>query len=93
MSTFKEIWIDLAKEQKDMMAKALETSTPYLSQLAHGHRTPSKHFAKAIGMEVGISREQLFPGLFGTIASDQVVCCKTDQEIKGSSDIVQAKAS
>ncbi|MBT3042222.1 MAG: hypothetical protein KME67_05110 [Candidatus Thiodiazotropha sp. (ex Codakia orbicularis)] len=72
MKTFKQIWTALEKEQKDEMATVLETSVPYLSQLAHGHRAPSKHFAKAIEQEVGTSRQQLFPGLFSESANEQV---------------------
>ena len=64
MKTFNDIWTALNACEKDEMAELLETSQPYLSQLAHGHREPSRHFAKIMEVEIGITRAHLFPRLF-----------------------------
>jgi len=41
MRTFTDVWISLNPEQKQRLADKLESSKAYLSQIAHGKRTPS----------------------------------------------------
>jgi hypothetical protein len=42
MEELAQTWRALPPEQKVEMARALDTSVAYLSQLAHGHRRPGK---------------------------------------------------
>lgn len=36
--TFKELWLELDSQAKANLAARAQTSVPYLSQVAHGHR-------------------------------------------------------
>jgi len=41
MRTFTDVWISLNSKQKQRLADKVDSSKPYLSQIAHGKRTPS----------------------------------------------------
>lgn len=62
--TFKNIWVSLDSEEKQSLADELETTVPYLSQLAHGHRQPGRHMGNAIGDYYSSDKEKMFPGVF-----------------------------
>jgi transcriptional regulator with XRE-family HTH domain len=51
---FYNVWRIATPAEKEDIAKKLMTSTQYCSQLAHGHRKPSKQFAAwaAVALEV-----------------------------------------
>lgn len=69
MKTFTSVWESMDAENKRALAESLETSVPYLSQLAHGYRSPGKHLAKAIEIEVGHRRCSLFPDAYSCDAA------------------------
>ena len=48
MDNFVEIWRSLDADEKQAMADRLVTHKDYLSQIAHGHRSPGKHFKIAL---------------------------------------------
>jgi len=56
---FKQIWKSLGKSEKSDLADSMSTSVGYLSQLANGHRQPSKWFRDALEKRIG--RTLIFP--------------------------------
>ncbi|MEJ1412803.1 MAG: hypothetical protein RPU90_04390 [Candidatus Sedimenticola sp. (ex Thyasira tokunagai)] len=63
---FREIWVELKKDEKEALATAVESSVNNLSQLAHGHRRPGKRFARDLAKNIGdgATRNKLFPDAF-----------------------------
>lgn len=55
--SFKDYWIGLTTEQKSDLAKRLLTTQNYLSQLAYGHRRPSRSLAELAKIVTGQSLE------------------------------------
>jgi transcriptional regulator with XRE-family HTH domain len=49
---FKLYWRSLSPEGKKALAERVHTSIPYLSQIAHGHRIPSKRFFELIAIAI-----------------------------------------
>jgi len=52
MEELKTLWRQLSRTEKAEMANHLETSPAYLSQLAYGHRSPGRHFKRALEAEM-----------------------------------------
>ena len=52
MNELLQIWQGLTPSAKQQLANQLDTSTAYLSQLAHGHRNPGKHFERSLALEL-----------------------------------------
>lgn len=55
--SFRNYWRVLSPEQKKELAIKLHTSTGYLSQVAHGHRNPSKKMVALSHLVIGIKLE------------------------------------
>jgi transcriptional regulator with XRE-family HTH domain len=60
MGTFKRLWTNLDKDEKEQLANRMETSVNYLSQVAHGHKTPGRQFIALLEVRLGRSRQELF---------------------------------
>lgn len=60
MGTFKDYWTNLRKEEKEALANSMETSVNYLSQVAHGHKSPGRQFLALLELRLGRSRQELF---------------------------------
>ena len=58
MTELLEIWRLLDADEKQAMADRLETHKDYLSQIAHGHRNPGKHFKIALLKDLEEQRRQ-----------------------------------
>lgn len=52
---FKDYWDGLAPDAKHKLAERLHTSYHYLSQLANGHRKPSKRTVEMANIVTGLS--------------------------------------
>jgi hypothetical protein len=50
MSEFKYFWGAMRPAEKQALADQLETSKVYMSQIAHGHRKPSKFLRQLINI-------------------------------------------
>jgi len=48
MTTFLEVWRDMGPEAKKKLAIRVDSTIPYLSQLAHGHRGPSRKMLRRL---------------------------------------------
>lgn len=55
VQSFRNHWRMLSPEGKQELAVKLQTSTAYLSQIAHGHRSPSKSLAELAKITTGIN--------------------------------------
>lgn len=55
--SFTDYWSGLDAEAKRDLANRLYTSVPYLSQLAHGHRKPSRRLVDLASMATGVNLE------------------------------------
>jgi transcriptional regulator with XRE-family HTH domain len=55
--TFTDYWATLSAENKRQLANRLHTSNAYLSQLAHGHRKPSRRMAEMACIVTGLRLE------------------------------------
>lgn len=53
MFEFKDYWQGLSKDAKNSLATRLHTSVPYMSQIAHGHRRPSKRLVELTEIVTG----------------------------------------
>lgn len=49
LDEFKRRWPSLNSEDKKALADQLHTSVSYLSNIVHGHRTPSSRFMDLLG--------------------------------------------
>lgn len=58
--TFHDYWRILSPDGKQDLATKLHTSQAYLSQIAHGHRNPSKRLVELANIVTNKSLE--FPG-------------------------------
>lgn len=58
MENFIEIWQSLTADEKQAMAERLVTHKDYLSQIAHGHRSPGKHFKIALERDLKMLADQ-----------------------------------
>jgi len=61
---FKTHYLEMGQEERERLAKRIETSVPYLSQLAHGHRVASRKLAEKIEHATSgkvTASEMLFP--------------------------------
>lgn len=58
--SFHDHWRILSPEGKQALATKLHTSQAYLSQIAHGHRRPSKRLVELANIVTGIQLD--FPG-------------------------------
>lgn len=56
MNEFARWWDGSNAAQKRELAARLTTSRAYLSQIRHGHRTPSRYFLLALGPAVEAMR-------------------------------------
>jgi len=69
---FHAYYKSLTTEGREALAKQLDTSVAYLSQLAHKHRQPGHGMAQAIEQITGgqVSRYELRPDIYGDIPED-----------------------
>lgn len=58
MDKFTAWWVASSPKQKQALADKMETSIPYLSQLAHGHRKGSRHFVRLLEIETGFKLKE-----------------------------------
>lgn len=54
---FRQFWVSLDADGKRELTAALETNKDYLSQIAHGHRSPGKHFRRSLVTEMRRMKE------------------------------------
>lgn len=52
MDKFKTVWVGLDPNEKRELARQMETSVAYLSQIAHGHARAGKHFTRILVAEI-----------------------------------------
>lgn len=60
MIEFKDYWQGLLPDAKASLAKRLHTSVAYMSQIAHGHRKPSRRLVEFAQIITGEKFD--FPG-------------------------------
>jgi transcriptional regulator with XRE-family HTH domain len=60
MGLFRNYWTKLSGREKRALAKRMETSVNYLSQVAHGHKKPGRQFLALLELRLGSSRQELF---------------------------------
>lgn len=61
---FKTHYLEIDMEGRERLAKRIDSSVPYLSQLAYGHRVASRKLAEKIERATGgkvTASEMLFP--------------------------------